>query len=122
MAAFTSVSVNRLEGLVLGAASQARGPVAREAPVEIEVLDVLDVGDLRPPLLRPVRVDVGVGQDPVEPRLEIRPPSSKLAKARYALRYVSCTRSSASDGLRVIRSAAVYRAGMYSIARSENIA
>src|SRR5438132_5445141 len=45
-------------------------------------------------------------------------PSRKPSKPRYARRYVSCTRSSASDGLRVIRNAAAYRADMYGIASS----
>src|ERR1700722_10098096 len=47
-------------------------------------------------------------------------PSLKDPNARYALRYVSWTRSSASEGLRVIRRAALYSEPMYSIANSEN--
>src|ERR1019366_5647662 len=44
-------------------------------------------------------------------------PSSKRPKARYAFKKVSCTRSSASAGLRVMRSAAEYSDGMCSMAR-----
>src|SRR5437764_15268813 len=49
-------------------------------------------------------------------------PSRNPPKPRYARRYVSWTRSSASAGLRVMRSAAEYRADMYGIASSANSA
>ena len=43
-------------------------------------------------------------------------PSSNVAKLRYARRYVSWTRSSASAELRVIRMAALNNCGAYCIA------
>src|SRR3984957_17379028 len=49
-------------------------------------------------------------------------PSWNDPNARYAFRYVSWTRSSASAGFRVIRRAAVYSDDMYSIAWSANVA
>ena len=60
-----------LEGLVLGAPAQPGGLLAGQVAVEVQVLDVLHVGDLGTPLLRPVGVDVRVGEDPVEPGLQV---------------------------------------------------
>ena len=70
MAAFTSSSVK----LARASSSALRlivPSLRREAAVQVQVLDVFDVGDLGPPLGRPVRVDVGVGQDPVQPRPKV---------------------------------------------------
>jgi len=58
MAALMSGSDEPVEGLVLGAPAQSGVLVARQVVVEVEVLDVLHVRDLRTALLRPVRVDV----------------------------------------------------------------
>src|SRR6476661_5172952 len=49
-------------------------------------------------------------------------PSRNPPKPRYARRYVSWTRSSASVGLRVMRNAAAYSADMKGIASSANCA
>ena len=48
-------------------------------------------------------------------------PSVNVWKLRYALRYVSCTRSSASARLRVMRMAAEKSCGAYCIASAANI-
>jgi hypothetical protein len=72
---------------------------------ELPVLDVLGGRLLRLPLALAVGVDERVGEDPVEPGLEVGA-SWNWWKAAKALTNVSCTRSSASAGLRVIRIAA----------------
>ena len=61
-----------LEQLVLGAAAGHRRLEAAEPPVQVEVLDVVEVGLVRAPLLGPVGVDEGVREDPEEPGLEVR--------------------------------------------------
>src|SRR4051794_3424539 len=58
--------------LVLGAAAGPRLLQPTQAPVQVEVLDVVQIRLVRPPLLGPVLVDVGVGEDPVQPGLEVR--------------------------------------------------
>src|SRR5262245_20145404 len=60
-----------LEELLLGAAAGHRGLEAPDPPIEIEVLDLVELGLVGPALLRPVAVDVGVGEDAVEPGLEV---------------------------------------------------
>jgi hypothetical protein len=70
--------------------------VLGHAPVEGELVDVVQLGGLR--LARPlaVGVDKGVGEDPEEPRLEIRAGSELLAEAERAdigfLHEVFCVR------------------------------
>src|SRR5687767_5887815 len=56
-----------LEHRVLGALGDPGLVDAAEAPVEVEVLDVGEVGLVGSPLLLAVPVDVGVGEDPEEP-------------------------------------------------------
>jgi hypothetical protein len=83
MAAFTSVVGEPVQRLVLGAPTEPGEPDRPTGQaVEVEVLDVLDVGDLGTALLRPVGVDVGVGEDPVEPGLQVGAQLEGLAKAR----------------------------------------
>ena len=71
IAALTSVSVMRSN-----ARSSADSPVGsltlREAPVEVEVFDLVEFRLLGPTTLRAIGVDEGVGQDLVEPSLEVR--------------------------------------------------
>ena len=71
MASFTSASVNQSIS-----SSSALRPAARrlepaEPAVEVEVLDLVELGLVGPALLGPVGVDEGVGEDPVEPGLEV---------------------------------------------------
>ena len=61
-----------LEHLGLGRAPDLRGLDATEPPIERELLDVVELGLLGPALLGPVDVDERVGEDLVEPRLEVR--------------------------------------------------
>ena len=71
-ASFTSASVKRS---ISSSSARAAGPgrlEAAEPAVEVEVLDLVEVGLVGPALLGPVRVDVGVREDPVEPGLEVR--------------------------------------------------
>ena len=95
-----------VERLGLGRAQPGRG--VRLGPGELPVLDLLGRRLLRLALLLAVGVDEGVGQDPVEPGLEVGARRVNWWKAANALAKVSWTRSSASAGLRVIRSAAAY--------------
>ena len=69
-AGFTSSSVNRSisSSSALRLASLLEGA---DPPVEVEVLDVVEVGLLRAALLGPVRVDVRVREDPVQPGPEV---------------------------------------------------
>ena len=71
-----------VERLVLGARARSAPPDAGQALVEVEVLDVLDVGDLGTALGRPVGVDVGVGEDPVEPGPQVGALREAEPKAR----------------------------------------
>ena len=93
-----------LERLDLGGLQPGRG--VRLGPGELPVLDVLGHRLLRLALLLAVGVDEGVGQDPVEPGLEVGARPGTGGTSAYALAKVSWTRSSASAGLRVIRIAA----------------
>ena len=56
----------------------------RLGPGKLPVLHVLPVGELRLPLLLPVGVDVGVGEDPVQPSLQVRA-RGELVKGRVRL-------------------------------------
>ena len=61
-----------VEQLVLGAAACDFGLSAAEAAIQVELLDVLDVALLGPALLGAVVVDESVGEDLVQPRLQVR--------------------------------------------------
>ena len=60
-----------LQHLLLGAAPGAHRLEAAEAAVEVQVLDVVELGLLGAALAGPVGVDERVGQDPVQPGLEV---------------------------------------------------
>ena len=60
-----------VEHLGLGGAARVGRLEPAEAAVQVEVLGVVEVDLLGPALLRPVRVDEGVGEDLVEPGLEV---------------------------------------------------
>ena len=62
----------RVEHLGLGGARRVGGFEAAEPAEDVEVLDVVEVDLVGPALLGPVLVDERVGEDLVEPRLEVR--------------------------------------------------
>ena len=105
-ACLTSSSVKQLDQLVLGAAAGHRRLEAAEPPVQVEVLDVVEVGLVGAALLGPVGVDVGVRQDPVEPGPQVRA-LLELAEAPVRLAGRSPARGPRRrQRLRVMRSAA----------------
>src|SRR4051794_39121993 len=61
-----------VEHLLLGAVTGGGGLEAPEPAVQVEVLHVVQLGLLGASLLRAVGVDEGVGEDAVEPGLEVR--------------------------------------------------
>ena len=104
-----------VEQLVLGAAAERRRLEPAQPPVEVQVLDVLEVMLVGTALLGPVRVDEGVGEDPVEPGLEVRA-LLEAPEAPVGPEVRLLDRSSASAALRVMRSAAEYSESMKGIA------
>jgi hypothetical protein len=63
--------VKYVHQLVLGAAAGGRRLETAEAAVEVQVLDLVELGLLGAALLGAVDVDEGVGEDAVEPGLEV---------------------------------------------------
>ena len=70
-ACLTSSSVSRSNSWSSADRLAASESSAAEAPVEVHVLDVGEIGLGRPPLARAVRVDEGVGEDPEQPRPQV---------------------------------------------------
>jgi hypothetical protein len=60
-----------VEDLVLGAPRRRGRLQAAQAPVQVEAVDLVDVGLVGPALLGPIRVDEGIREDAVQPRLEV---------------------------------------------------
>ena len=60
-----------VEHLLLGAAASGGRLQPAQPAVEVEVFDVVELGLLRPAFAGPVRVDERVGEDPVQPGLEV---------------------------------------------------
>ena len=71
MASFTSASVKQSISSSSALRPALAGLEATEAAVEVEVLDLVELGLVGPALLGPVDVDEGVGEDPVQPGLEV---------------------------------------------------
>ena len=63
--------MNQVHQLVLGAAAGHGLLEGAEPPVEVEVLDLVEIGLVGAALLGPVGVDVGVGEDAVQPRPQV---------------------------------------------------
>ena len=77
-----------------------------EPAEDVEVLDVVEVDLVGPALLAAVLIDERVREDLVEPRLQVRALVKAAESRRPRVEKGSWTRSSASLGFRVIRSAA----------------
>ena len=59
------------ECLILGTARRPARFGRTETLVEVEVLNLVEVDLVRAPRLLAIPVDIGVGEDPVEPRLQV---------------------------------------------------
>ena len=114
MLSSTSVSGVRL------ASAASRPPRRRKRKKVLGAVVEIDLS--RAGTLRSVGVDERVGRDLVEPRLQVGARAGTRRPFGRRGRYVSCTRSSASAGLRVMRRAAEYNADMYGVAARANFA
>ena len=88
MASFTTLSGIASSTVCLGRPPGLGRLEAAEAPEEVEVLGVVEVDFVGPALLGPVHVDVGVGEDLVEPGLEVRAllePAEAAVRAQVGL-------------------------------------